>query len=156
MLQSGGTADCLLFVLKSKAGNQDQTVLHALEKQAMQAKYAPLATKAVPAVCLCMRAGKEVSVNMEYNRQVAVGGAVAAEAAKAKNQTAEQRDMAFATVTINEKDGAGQQRANNVCNCPVPALPCLGSSGVCDLVHSNPKYNQYAADMLISFIAYGS
>lgn len=59
---------------------------------------------------------------MEYNRQVAVGGAVAAEAAKAKNQTAEQRDMAFATVTINEKDGAGQQRANNVCCCPVSAL----------------------------------
>ena len=51
---------------------------------------------------------------MEYNRQVAVGGALAAEAAKAKNETAEQRDMAFATVTINEKDGSGQQRANNV------------------------------------------
>ena len=48
---------------------------------------------------------------MEYNRQVPVGGAVAAEAAKAKGSTADQRDMAFGTVTINEKDSNGQQKA---------------------------------------------
>ena len=65
-------------------------------------------------VGVCGGAGKEVSVSMEYNRQVAVGGAVAAEAAKARNQTAEQRDMAFATVIISEKDGSGQQKDNNV------------------------------------------
>ncbi|DBB17861.1 hypothetical protein WJX82_005615 [Trebouxia sp. C0006] len=58
--------------------------------------------------------GKEVSVNMEYNRQVAVGGAVAAEAAKAKGTTADQRDMAFATVTLAEKDNNGQQKSSNV------------------------------------------
>lgn len=57
---------------------------------------------------------------MEYNRQVPFGGAIAAEAAKAKNQTVEMRDMGFATVTIAEKDGAGQQRSSNVC----PLLPC--------------------------------
>ena len=51
---------------------------------------------------------------MEYNRQVPVGGAVAAEAAKAKGSTADQRDMAFGTVTINEKDSNGQQKSNNV------------------------------------------
>ena len=61
-----------------------------------------------------MHAGKEVSVNMEYNRQVAVGGAVAAEAAKAKGTTADQRDMAFATVTLAEKDNNGQQKSSNV------------------------------------------
>ena len=54
---------------------------------------------------------------MEYNRQDAVGGAVAAEAAKAKGTTADQRDMAFATVTISEKDNNGQQKANNVSCC---------------------------------------
>ena len=51
---------------------------------------------------------------MEYNRQVAVGGAVAAEAAKAKGTTADQRDMAFATVTLAEKDNNGQQKSSNV------------------------------------------
>ena len=51
---------------------------------------------------------------MEYKRQVPFGGAIAAEAAKAKNQTVEMRDMGFATVTIAEKDGSGQQRTNNV------------------------------------------
>ena len=61
-----------------------------------------------------VRTGKEVSVNMEYNRQVAVGGAVAAEAAKAKGTTADQRDMAFATVTLAEKDSNGQQKSSNV------------------------------------------
>ena len=60
-------------------------------------------------------------MNMEYNRQVAVGGAIAAEAAKAKGTTADQRDMAFATVTINEKDNSGQQKANNVSSQPVVA-----------------------------------
>lgn len=51
---------------------------------------------------------------MEYNRQVAVGGAAAAEAAKAKGTTADQRDMAFATVMASEKDSAGQPKSNNV------------------------------------------
>lgn len=75
--------------------------------------------------------GKEVSVVMEYNRQVPFGGAMAAEAAKAKNQTVEMRDMGFATVTIAEKDSSGQQRSNNVCQAPtlpsfcmLPTPPC--------------------------------
>ncbi|KAL0028628.1 hypothetical protein WJX79_006551, partial [Trebouxia sp. C0005] len=46
--------------------------------------------------------------------EVAVGGAVAAEAAKAKGTTADQRDMAFATVTLAEKDNNGQQKSSNV------------------------------------------
>lgn len=66
--------------------------------------------------CVSVSVGKEVSVEMEYNRQVPFGGAVAAEAAKAKNQTVEMRDMGFATVTIAEKDGGGQQRSSNVCS----------------------------------------
>ena len=61
-------------------------------------------------------------MEMEYNRQVPFGGAMAAEAAKAKNQTVEMRDMGFATVTIAEKDGSGQQRSNNVCH-PSPPPP---------------------------------
>ncbi len=69
-----------------------------------------------------MPAGKEVSVNMEYNRQVAVGGAVAAEAAKAKGTTADQRDMAFATVTLAEKDNNGQQKSSNVGSAGLVAL----------------------------------
>ncbi len=69
-----------------------------------------------------MPAGKEVSVNMEYNRQVAVGGAVAAEAAKAKGTTADQRDMAFATVTLAEKDTSGQQKSSNVGSAGLVAL----------------------------------
>ena len=69
-----------------------------------------------------MHAGKEVSVNMEYNRQVAVGGAVAAEAAKAKGTTADQRDMAFATVTLAEKDTNGQQKSSNVGSAALVAL----------------------------------
>lgn len=69
--------------------------------------------------------GKEVSVVMEYNRQVPFGGAMAAEAAKAKNQTVEMRDMGFATVTIAEKDSSGQQRSNNVCQSQdAPPLAC--------------------------------
>ena len=69
--------------------------------------------------------GKEVSVVMEYNRQVPFGGAMAAEAAKAKNQTVEMRDMGFATVTIAEKDSSGQQRSNNVCQAPLsPPFAC--------------------------------
>ena len=51
---------------------------------------------------------------MEYNRQVPVGGAQGAEAAKARGVNADQRDMAFATVTIAEKDGSGQARNSNV------------------------------------------
>ena len=58
---------------------------------------------------------------MEYNRQVAVGGAVAAEAAKAKGTTADQRDMAFATVTLAEKDN-GQQKSSNVGSAGLVAL----------------------------------
>lgn len=63
---------------------------------------------------------------MEYNRQVPFGGAIAAEAAKAKNQTVEMRDMGFATVTIAEKDGSGQQKSSNVCHSPTihPLLAC--------------------------------
>lgn len=61
-----------------------------------------------------MHAGKEVSVTMEYNRQVPLGGAQGAEVAKAKGVNADQRDMAFATVTIAEKDGSGQARNSNV------------------------------------------
>lgn len=74
---------------------------------------------------------------MEYNRQVPFGGAMAAEAAKAKNQTVEMRDMGFATVTIAEKDGSGQQRSNNVCHAqlpppPPPLPPCmLGTHSCC-------------------------
>ncbi len=73
-----------------------------------------------------MHAGKEVSVNMEYNRQVAVGGAAAAEAAKAKGTTADQKDMAFATVTLAEKDNNGQQKSSNVSPdyCP-EAVRCV-------------------------------
>ena len=51
---------------------------------------------------------------MEYNRQVPVGGAQGAEVAKARGVNADQRDMAFATVTIAEKDGSGQARNSNV------------------------------------------
>lgn len=84
-------------------------------------------------VCVCVCVGKEVSVEMEYNRQVPFGGAVAAEAAKARNQTVEMRDMGFATVTIAEKDGCGQQRSSNVCSpawlqihvCYVTGKSCL-------------------------------
>ena len=77
--------------------------------------------------------GKEVSVVMEYNRQVPFGGAVAAEAAKARNQTVEMRDMAFATVTIAEKDGSGQQRSSNVCLSPTLhlAVGCQTLYSVC-------------------------
>lgn len=59
-------------------------------------------------------AGKEVSVTMEYNRQVPVGGAQGAEAAKARGVNADQRDMAFATVTLSEKGDSGQARNSNV------------------------------------------
>lgn len=51
---------------------------------------------------------------MEYNRQVPLGGVQGAEAAKAKGVAADQRDMAFGTVTLSEKDTSGQQRNSNV------------------------------------------
>ena len=84
-------------------------------------------------VCVCLCVGKEVSVVMEYNRQVPFGGAVAAEAAKARNQTVEMRDMAFATVTIAEKDGSGQQRSSNVRLSPTLhlAVGCQTLYSVC-------------------------
>ena len=69
---------------------------------------------------------------MEYNRQVPFGGAMAAEAAKAKNQTVEMRDMGFATVTIAEKDSSGQQRSNNV--CPAENLYLLAHAGYIPLL----------------------
>lgn len=53
-------------------------------------------------------------MTMEYNRQVPVGGAQGAEAAKAKGVNADQRDMAFATVTLSEKGDSGQARNSNV------------------------------------------
>lgn len=69
---------------------------------------------------------------MEYKRQVPFGGAMAAEAAKAKNQTVEMRDMGFATVTIAEKDGSGQQRSNNVGRaCLAPSLWNAGETWHC-------------------------
>ena len=63
-------------------------------------------------------------MTMEYNRQVAVGGAAAAEAAKAKGTTADQRDMAFATVMAAEKDSAGRPKSNNVGPVRVTRASC--------------------------------
>lgn len=51
---------------------------------------------------------------MEYNRQVPVGGIQAAEAAKASGTAADNRDMAFGTLTITEKNASGQTTVSNV------------------------------------------
>ncbi|KAK9813035.1 hypothetical protein WJX72_007851 [[Myrmecia] bisecta] len=55
--------------------------------------------------------GQEVSVSMEYTRKLQA--APGAEAAAAANGAAD-RTMAFGSVTITEKDKAGQSRTNNV------------------------------------------
>ena len=70
-----------------------------------------------------MHTGKEVSVTMEYNRQVPVGGAAsaAATAAAAKGASPDQRDMAFATVTVAEST-TGEAKTSNVRVTAVPIL----------------------------------
>ncbi|KAL3140607.1 hypothetical protein ABBQ32_005177 [Trebouxia sp. C0010 RCD-2024] len=109
------SGDCM--VVRDKANGQERRVnlssIKAPRLGRKEEKPEPWATEAKEFLRQRL-IGKEVSVEMEYNRQVPFGGAVAAEAAKARNQTVEMRDMGFATVTIAEKDGCGQQRSSNV------------------------------------------